>query len=207
METNEPKEESVWGDKAQSYLTEKKKTTIPYKYHESIMLILWGWVMFIDYFRFYISRKFMISFDARKILEFSSKAIVVAGVVYTAYYLSKRMDKLKTDLGKSLIIVWLSMFVSLVMVYLIQLNVMHTVVFELQHAMFMVLSATAIVLTGRLIHNKGVFYGGIIFALLGFGASYLKLTDQLLLESLGWLLAFVIPGHVLYSKQKKDNLE
>jgi hypothetical protein len=58
------------------------------------------------------------------------------------------------------------------------------------------------VLTGRLIRFRPVYYGGILFALLAFAASYLELTGQLLLESVGWLVAFVVPGHLLLSRHK-----
>jgi len=59
---------------------------------------------------------------------------------------------------------------------------------------------TVVVVTGSLIHNRPILYGGIFFAVLAFAASYLALKDQLLLEAIGWLCAFVIPGHILYSK-------
>ncbi|MFA7044626.1 MAG: hypothetical protein WC186_09805 [Bacteroidales bacterium] len=178
----------------------RKKSIIPYQFHESMLLVLWGWIMFLDYFRFYLSKEMMFSYDLRKMLAALCTVVVVAGIVYTIYFLSKRLEKLKTELGKSLLGVWISAFLCMVMVNLIQQNSIHKVVFELQHCIFMLITAIAIVLTGRLIHNRPVFYGGIFFAVLAFAASYLVLKDQLLLEAIGWLCAFVIPGHILYSK-------
>ncbi|MCK9312022.1 MAG: hypothetical protein M0P26_07065 [Bacteroidales bacterium] len=178
----------------------RKNSVIPYQFHESILLVLWGWLLFLDYFRFYLSKEMMFSYDLRKMLAALCTVVVVSGIIYTIYFLSKRLEKLKTELGKSLLCVWFSAFLCMVMVHLIQQNSIHKVVFELQHCLFMLITAIAIVLTGRLIHNRPVLYGGIFFAVLAFAASYLVLKDQLLLEAIGWLCAFVIPGHILYSK-------
>jgi len=177
-----------------------KKSVIPYQFHESILLVLWGWILFLDYFRFYLSKEMMFSYDLRKMLAVLCAVVVGVGIVYTIYFLSKRLEKLKTELGKSLLGVWLSAFLCMVMVNLIQQNTIHKVVFELEHSIFMLITAIAIVLTGRLVSNRLVFYGGIIFAVLAFVASYMVLKNQLLLEAIGWLCAFVIPGHILYSK-------
>jgi len=206
METNESKSEAAFQEKEQVVLAENKKTVIPYKFHESILFVIWGWIMFLDYFRFYLSKKIMITFDVRKILEYSSKVLVVAGIIYTGYYLYHRLEKLRTNPGKSLLAVWISMFLCMVMVNLIQMNVMHKIVFELQHSVFMLITAIAIVLTGNLVHNRQVIWGGVVFAVLAFASSFLKLEDQLLLEAIGWMVAFVIPGHRLYSRHKKNRM-
>jgi len=88
------------------------------------------------------------------------------------------------------------------MVNLMQMNVLHKVIFEFQHVFFMLLTAIAIMMTGHLIQNQKIFYGGIVFAFLAFAASYLKLEDQLLLEAIGWMMGFVIPGHILFKSKK-----
>ena len=66
----------------------------------------------------------------------------------------------------------------------------------------MVFIAFAIVVTGGVIRYNLIIGGGIIFGLLAFVSSYLPLQEQLLMESIAWLLAFIIPGHLLYSKRK-----
>ena len=76
---------------------------------------------------------------------------------------------------------------------------------ELQHPVFMILIAFAIVVTGLLLRYLPVLAGGIIFALLGFACSYLGLQDQWLAEALAWLIAFVIPGHIVFSRRKKQS--
>jgi hypothetical protein len=91
----------------------------------------------------------------------------------------------------------------MVLINLIQGNVLHKIVFELQHPIFMVLIAIAIVVTGGILRYKMIIAGGIIFGLLAFASSYLPLTQQMLLEAIAWVIAFIIPGHILYAKRNR----
>ena len=66
----------------------------------------------------------------------------------------------------------------------------------------MVLIAFATVVTGGILRYRLIIIGGIVFGLLAYISSHLPLQQQLLAEAIGWLIAFIIPGHVLYSKRK-----
>jgi len=188
METNEKKESD---------------TITCTSFHESILLVLWGWIMCLDYFRFYICKKVMVSYEIRMALVSISTILVIVGVLYSIFYLSKRLKKLKAQPGISLIFTWISALLFMGMIIVIQKNTLGHLVFELQHSIFMILTGFAIVITGYLIKEKPVLWGGILFVALGFVASYLKLVDQLLLESIAWMIGFVIPGHVLYQAASK----
>jgi hypothetical protein len=94
-----------------------------------------------------------------------------------------------------------SLFFGMVLINLIQFNVLHKIIFELQHPIFMVLIAIAIVVTGGILRYKMIIAGGIIFGLLAFASSYLPLNQKLLLEAIAWVIAFIIPGHILYAKR------
>jgi len=93
----------------------------------------------------------------------------------------------------------------MVLVNLIQRNVMHQINFELQHPLFMVLTAFAITITGVILRYRLLIVGGTVFGLLALAASYLELPEQLLVESLAWLIAFIIPGHLLHVKKIKQS--
>lgn len=203
------KNETTPSDLTQSiWKTEKRKSIgIPTHYHESLLMVLWGWIFFLDFFRFYLCKVTGISYDARKVLVYFSTTLVVLGVLYSLFYLSKRLDKLQSSMGKSLIVTWVLSLLCMVMVYVLQIQTMQHVVFELQHVLFMIFTGLAILATGHQIHNRQVFYGGGVFILLAFGATFLKLADQLLVEALGWLIAFVIPGHLLLKKSSKVKTE
>lgn len=102
----------------------------------------------------------------------------------------------------SLISLWIALIVSIVLVNLIQQNVLQEINFELQHHHFMVLTAFAVTLTAIMLSYRMMIIGGVLFGLSALAASYLKLPEQLLVESLALLLAFVIPRHLLYARNK-----
>lgn len=202
METNEEQIEDQNHEKSRPFAGEIKKPLIPWDFHESILFIIWGWIFFYDYFRFYLVKKVAFSFDFNRKLEFSSVILVIAGVLFTGYYLYNKREILKTEKGKSLLTVWVLLLTGMVMINLIQMNVVHQIVFELQHAIYMLITAFAIIMTGRIIRNPIILIGGVVFAILAFTASYLNLREQLLLEAIGWMVSFVIPGHILYRQNK-----
>jgi hypothetical protein len=72
----------------------------------------------------------------------------------------------------------------------------------LQHPIFMVFIAYAIVITGRILRHRLLIAGGIVFGLLAFLCSYLEINVQILVEAIAWLIAFIVPGHLMYSKRK-----
>ena len=90
----------------------------------------------------------------------------------------------------------------MVLINLIQFNVLHKIHYELQHPVFMVIFAFAIVVTGGILRYKLILLGGIIFGLLALVASYMSLPTQLLIDALAWMIAFTIPGHYMYVKRK-----
>jgi len=115
----------------------------------------------------------------------------------------KQRKKVQTYIGISLRYVWISLFVCMVLVNLIQFNVLQDINFELQHPIFMVLMAFAVTTTGGILRYRMIIIGGVAFGILALVASYLNLQEQLLIESVAWAIAFIIPGHILYANRKK----
>ena len=171
--------------------------------HDGILMIVWGWIMTLNYVADYILRVTDFHWRITWNIKWAFVGIIVLGFVFTIYYIFQRRKKVQTYIGISLRYVWIGMFLSLVLVNLIQFNVLKEINFELQHPIFMVIIAFATVVTGGILRYKLIVYGGICFALLAYASSYLPLAPQLLLESLAWFLAFVIPGHILYRGRNK----
>jgi branched-subunit amino acid ABC-type transport system permease component len=90
---------------------------------------------------------------------------------------------------------------TLIITYLIQFNILHSIKFELQHALFMIIVAFATVTTGGILRHKLIITGGILFGLFALLSTYVPVEYQFLTEALAWLIAFVIPGHILYAKR------
>jgi len=171
--------------------------------NDSILFIVWGWIFFINYFFLnYLTHILFITNQALRIVRYLRVILPVIGIVYTLYYMLQQRKRVQTYIGSSLRYVWISLIVCFILVNLIQNNVLHSINFELQHPIFMVLIAFAITVTGGILRYRLIIGGGIIFGILALVASYFKLHEQLLIESIAWLIAFVIPGHILYSKRK-----
>jgi hypothetical protein len=202
METKQPNSDSF--DESQSIQVIREMIQVSQKKlkNDGILFILWGWIAFYGNITGYIVREIVLTYQFQKILDKSGIVLGLFALTYTIYYIWKQRKKVQTYIGISLRYVWISMFICLVLINLIQSNVIHTINFELQHPIFMVFIAFATAVTGGILRYKLIVIGGIIFGLIALLSSYFSLPYQLILESIAWLIAFVIPGHILYAKRK-----
>jgi len=167
-----------------------------------ILFILWGWINFINFFTEYLSTKIVFSYQMIQIERSSSVVLPLFGLVTTIIYALIHREKVNTYISVTLRYVWISVFFCLVLTNIIQFNVLRQIYFNLQHPIFMLFIAFAIVVSGGILRHKIIIAGGVIFAALALASSFLSKDDQLLVESFGWLIAFIIPGHITYAKRK-----
>ncbi len=170
---------------------------------DGILFIIWGWLFFVGYLFEYLSPKFVMTYGTDQVINIAGLVLVAAALIYSVYYVFFQNRGSTTYISISLRYVWISLFISLVFVNLIQANVMHEINFNLQHPIFMVIIAFATVVTGGILRYRLLIGGGIVFALLAYLCSYIPLREQLLLEAIAWAVAFVIPGHIMYAHRKK----
>ena len=202
METKQQNSDSF--DENQSLKVIKEMIQVSQKKlkNDGILFILWGWIMFYGGIKGFIVREFIMTYQFQRLLDNSGTILGLFVLVYTIFYLWKQHKKVQTYIGISLRYVWFAMFGCFVLINLIQANVVHKINFELQHPIFMVIIAYATVITGGILRYKLVIIGGIVFGVIALLSSYLPLSYQLLLESIAWLIAFIVPGHYLYAKRK-----
>ena len=170
---------------------------------DGILFIVWGWVLFYVSFSGFITRSIVLTYQMNRIISRLGIILGAAAALFTIYYLIKQRTKVQTYIGVSLRYVWISFFLSTVLVNLIQMNVLHSINFELQHPLFMVLMAFAVTVTGGILRHRLIIIGGAVFGALALTASYLGLKEQLLLEAVAWMIAFIVPGHILFAKRNK----
>jgi len=171
--------------------------------NDGILFLLWGWISFINYFFLeYLTSACITTHQIMQIVIPLRVILPVLGIVYTIYYILNQRKKVQTYIGISLRYVWFSLLGCMVLINLIQFNLNHSINFQLQHPIFMVLIAFAVIVTGGILRYKLIIAGGIIFGILAYVASYLELNAQLLVEAIAWQIAFTIPGHILYYKRK-----
>lgn len=170
---------------------------------DGILFIVWGWVLFYVSFSGYLTRSLVMTFQMNRIISRLGIILAAAAALFTIYYLIKQRKKVQTYIGVSLRYVWISFFLSTVLVNLIQMNVLHSINFQLQHPLFMVLMAFAVTVIGGILRHRLIIIGGVVFGALALTASYLGLKEQLLLEAVAWVIAFIVPGHILFAKRNK----
>lgn len=171
--------------------------------NDGILLIVWGYAASLPALIKYLKEIFFLPNRVMFLLKFVDPVLPLLALVFTIYYIFRQRKKVTTYIGESLRYVWISFFGCMVLTNLILYNVTHEVNFTLQHPLFMVLTAFAILVTGVILRYKPIIIGGIVFGILAYFASLLNLHDQMLLDGIGWFLALAIPGHILYFKRDK----
>ena len=206
MDTNNNNSDSL--NETQSLLVIKEMIQVSKNKlkRDGILFIVWGWALFFVSINGFIGRRFILTYALRNFLKIMEIALPLIALIFSIYYLIKERKKVQTYIGISLRYVWISLFACMVLVNLIQFNVLHSINFELQHPIFMVLMAYSVTITGGILRYRLIIFGGVIFGILALTSSYLKLQDQLLVESVAWIISFIIPGHILYANREKQNL-
>ncbi len=202
MDENTPKSESFDESQSLQVIHAMIRVSQNKLKNDGILFIVWGWISFINYVLPYLMSKIYVPFQIRHVLEFVENYDYFLGLAFTIYYILKHRRKVQTYIGISLRYVWVSLVAAMMLVNLILFNILNEANFKLQHPIFMVFIAFATVVTGGILRYRLLIIGGIIFGMLAYAASYLELKNQLLVEALAWLIAFIIPGHILYSKRK-----
>lgn len=203
METTKSNSESFTESQSLEVIREMLKVSQKKLKNDGILLIVWGWVLFINYAAMFLPWKVVLTVQLTNLLKYATSGLALAGVIYTVYYIYKQRKKVQTYIGIALWYVWGSVLFCMVLINLILFNGLHKAIFELQHPIFMVIFAFATIVTGSILRNKLIILGGIVFGLLAYFSSFLALPEQLLLEAIAWLIALVIPGHLLYAKRNK----
>lgn len=169
---------------------------------DGILFLVWGWMSVISYyFLYYLPGTIAIGYWIAKAINFLKILLPILAILFTIYYLYQQSRRVSTYIGISIRYVWITVITSMALVNLIQFNVLGEIIFELQHPIFMILIAFGIIFTGSMIRYRLIIWGGAIFALLAYLSSFYPLQEQLLIEAIAWLIAFVIPGHILYAQR------
>ena len=203
METRESETESENFDQAQSLQVIREMIEISRKklQNDGILFMVWGWALFYSALSRFLISKILFSRMEVKAFKIAGAIITVFVLGYTLLYLWQQRKKAQTWIGTSLRWVWISVVFCMVLINLIQMNVLHEVRFDLQHPIFMVVFAYAIIVSGVILRYRLMILTGILFGILAWVSSWFDLTNQLLFESIAWFVAFILPGHLLFARK------
>jgi len=191
-------------NEAESHINEMISASREHINSHGILFILWGWINFLNFFAQYLSGIIETNYQVIQIERSARIVLPLFGLLFTIVYAYLHREKESSYISISLRYVWISAFLCLILTNMIQFNVLRQVYFNLQHPIFMLFIAFAIVVSGGILRQRIIIIGGVIFASLAFISSLVPLEYQLLVESIGWLIAFIIPGHITYSKRKRN---
>jgi Cation transport ATPase len=202
METKQPNSEFF--DESQSIQVIREMIQVSQKKlkNDGVLFILWGWVMFYNYISSYVLREVVTTYQFKKGFEYFGTGLGIFSFAFTIYYLFRNNRKVTTYIGISLRYVWVSLIACLSLTNIIMFHVLQKFNVELQHPILMLFIAFAIVVTGGILRYRLLIFGGIVFGILAYTCSYLSIEWQALCEAAAWLIAFIIPGHILYAKRK-----
>lgn len=204
MESQETVDESFDQKEALRVITDMIGTSRKKLRNDGILFIIWGWALFYSTFIGYLKEEILFSKLQYRVFHYVGILLMVFVFGFTLFYLFRNGKKVRTYIGTSLRYVWFSAVLCLVLINLIQANVVHKINFELQHPIFMVIIAFAVVVSGVMLRYRLMVAMGILFGILAYTSSFFELHYQILVESIAWFLAFVIPGHILYAQKTKS---
>jgi len=171
--------------------------------NDGILFLVWGYAASLPPLIRYFKEILFLPNRVMYLLKFADLVLPFLALAFTIFYIFNEKKKVTTYIGASLRYVWISLLGCMVLTNLILNNVTHEVNFTLQHPLFMVLTAFAILVTGVILRYKLIILGGVVFGILAYCASLLLLQDQMLLDGIGWFLALAIPGHIMYFNRNK----
>ncbi len=210
MDTKQNLTESFTEEQSLKVIHEMIQTAKQRHNQDGVLFIVWGWSMLILSFWSYFSQYMVTTSSMMDVARFLNPIIYFGGLAFTIIYLIKRNRKVKTYIGKTLLFIWIGMFVCMVINNLIHWNYVNDMINEsnipfytIQHLVQMMIIGFTTFVTGLILNHKLVIAGGIVFALLAIPASYLDLSSALMLDMAGWMIAFIIPGHIIYAKRNK----
>jgi len=210
MESNQNITESFDEKQSMKVIHDMIQTAKQRHNQNGILFIVWGWIMLIITFWSYFSQTMVTTVSMTNVARILTPALYLGGLGFTIYYLIKRNRKVKTYISKTLLFVWIGMFGLMIINSIIHWNYVNDMItdsnvpfFTIQHLVQMMIVGFATFVTGLILNQRLIIFGGILFALLAVPASWLGLSDSFLLDMVGWLLAFIIPGHIIYAKRNK----
>ena len=165
----------------------------------SFYFLLWGWLVF-----FCCITQFML----KVWIHFSQHAIVwwlmpVGGLVSWLYGAkTAKSQHVKSFVGESVIFLWNSLAIAFVVIIFINMGSNN---WGNAFAYYLLLYAIGTFTTGSLLHFRPLIIGGIINFILATVAVRFSFDYQLLIGALGILTSYIIPGHLLRARTKKQS--
>lgn len=164
------------------------------------LYLLWGWVILVCCITQFVSLQYF-NYEKGYQVWFLTWLAVIYQFIYLAK--TKKREKVKTYTDEIMGFVWLTFMVcGVVMVFiLIKLKV-----FVAINPLILVLYGMPTFLSGIILKYKPLIIGGISCWVLALLSPLVPIEYHLLLLACAVIAAWIIPGYLLRSKYKKENI-
>ena len=166
------------------------------------LYLLWGWVVFICS---------VAQFILLRVVHYEKHYYVWMAcwlaVIYQFFYLARRnrKKKLSTYADKTLGFIWLSFFISMMLVgFSLGWNGQGKYHYELISPVFLALYGIPTFLSGIVLRFRPLVIGGIWCWGLSVLSGFIEYDYQLLLLSAAMIVAWIIPGYILRNRYQKQ---
>ena len=157
----------------------------------SFCFLLWGWLISIASFSFYLLQQF----TAFKYYFLPFPVLAITGVITTVlYYRRKRSTASITHLSDFLLKMWIALGFSFFIVVFINVS-QHAVPFTYT----LLIGGIGTLASGLVLRFKPLIAGGILFFIAAIASIYISDDYKVLLQGGGVIFSYLIPGYLLKS--------
>ena len=164
--------------------------------HDSFLYLMWGWLTAIAALTHYF-----LQFQMEYAHGYAAWSLMILGaIIHFAYiYRRSKVQRSSTYTEKSLAAIWISFFISIVVLVMGIFTIGGNNVFPF----FIMLYASAVYATGRVINFKPLIIGGASNWVIAIFSFFQPFEIKLLLIALAITLSYIIPGYMLKAKYNK----
>ena len=163
----------------------------------SFYFLLWGWAVLLACVgQYYL----------KVVANYSNNGIVwliipVAFIIQVVFIIKeKKKERVRTFIGEAYTYLWTAVGLS----FFVLAFIFNKAGWEYSSVFYILLYAIGTYVSGRLIKFRPLFIGGMICFPLAILTTYLAADQQLIMLALAILISYIIPGHLLRIKNRKQ---
>jgi len=169
---------------------------------DSILFILWGWALACFYTIGNLMTSSLYMMRERAFFDAVLVMVLAFALIYSIYYLVRNCKKRSPNsIHRLLRYVWVMFCVAVVVIHIIQAKASDG--FYIQHSVIYLMIAFAHTITGGILRYRLLIIYGLIIGIGSYFTFVLSYNSHCEVGAFAFLVAFIIPGHVLYYRYKK----
>lgn len=166
---------------------------------DSFYFLLWGWLVFVCCIAEFILKVYY-QYPNHYVVWWCTPLAGILSGVYGARQSKKK--KVKSFVDEALDYLWIALGLSFIT--LLTINIINGQNWQTAFTYYILLYAIGTFVTGRLIRFTPLVIGGLINFALAIISIKLNYDDQLLIGAAAIFISYIIPGHLLRMRYKKQ---